>query len=61
MGILFKIIIILGLIFLITGMFTKSKAERVARRNRTTNMLLIAIVVLLAVSIGINVFSRFYN
>jgi len=59
MGILFKIIVILGLIFLITGMFTKSKAERVARRNRTTNMLLIAIVVLLAMSIGINLFSRF--
>ena len=59
MGILFKIIVILGLIFLITGMFTKSKAERVARRNRTTNILLIVIVVLLAVSIGINLFTRF--
>ncbi|QJB55963.1 hypothetical protein [Pseudodesulfovibrio sp. zrk46] len=59
MGILLKIIIILGLIFLITGMFTKSKAERVERRNKTTNMLLIIIVVLLAVSIGINLYSRF--
>lgn len=58
MGILFKLIIILGLIFLITGMFTKSKAERVERRNRTTNYLLIAIVVLLAVSIGLNLFTR---
>jgi len=61
MGILFKLIVILGLIFLILSFFTKSKAERIERRNRTTNMLLIAIVVLLAVSIGINVFSRYYN
>lgn len=59
MGILFKVIVILGLIFLIAGLFTKSKAERVARRNRTTNILLLAIVVLLAVSIGINLFTRF--
>ncbi len=58
MGILFKVIIILGLIFLIAGLFTKSKAERVARRNRTTNILLIAIVVLLAVSIGMNLFNK---
>lgn len=61
MGILFKLIIILGLVFLILSLFTKSKAERVARRNRTTNMLLIAIVVMLAVSIAINVYSRFVN
>ena len=61
MGILFKLIIILGLVFLIAGMFTKSKAERVARRNRTTNMLLIAIVVLLALSIGINLYGRFLS
>jgi len=61
MGILFKLIVILGLIFLILSMFTKSKAERVERRNRTTNMLLLAIVVLLAVSIGINLFSRFWS
>lgn len=61
MGILFKLIVILGLIFLILSFFTKSKAERIERRNRTTNMLLIAIVALLAVSIGINVFSRYYN
>lgn len=59
MGILFKIIVILGLVFLITGMFTKSKKERVERRNKTTNILLLVIVVLLAVSIGINLFGRF--
>ncbi|QGY41970.1 hypothetical protein GM415_03105 [Pseudodesulfovibrio cashew] len=61
MGILTKLIIILGLVFLITGMFTKSKAERVAKRNRTTNMLLVAIVVLLAVSLAINLYTRFYQ
>ena len=59
MGILFKIIIILGLIFLIAGLFTKSKAERVARRNRTTNILLASIVVMLGVTILINLFSRY--
>lgn len=58
MGILFKLIVILGLVFLILSFFTKSKAERVERRNRTTNMLLIAIVVMLAVSIGLNIFNR---
>lgn len=59
MGILLKLIIILGLVFLIAGMFTKSKAERAARRNRTTNILLLCIVVLLAISIGLNLFNRF--
>lgn len=58
MGILFKLIVILGLIFLIASMFTKSKAERVERRNRTTNVLLIAIVVLLGVSIAVNLINR---
>lgn len=58
MGFLFKIIVILGLIFLILSMFSKSKAERVERRNRTTNFLLIAIVLLLAVSIAINLYMR---
>jgi len=58
MGILFKLILILGLVFLIAGMFTKSKAERVERRNRTTNGLLIAIVVMLGISIAVNIFTR---
>jgi len=58
MGILFKLILILGLIFLIAGMFTKSKTERVERRNRTTNMLLVAIVVMLGISIAVNIFTR---
>ncbi len=59
MGILLKLIVILGLVFLIAGMFTKSKTERVARRNKTTNVLLLLIVVLLAVSIGLNLLNRF--
>jgi Ca2+/Na+ antiporter len=50
MGILFKLIIILGLVFLIAGLFTKSKAERVARRNKTTNILLAVLIVMLAVT-----------
>lgn len=58
MGILFKLIVILGLIFLIAGLFTKSKAERVERRNKTTNALLVAIVVMLGVSIAVNLFTR---
>lgn len=61
MGILLKVIIILGLVFLITGMFTKSKAERVARRNRTTNILLAVIVGLLAISIGMNLYGRYMS
>lgn len=58
MGILFKLIVILGLLFLIAGMFTKSKEKRIERRNRTTNFLLIAIVVMLAVSIAVNLLTR---
>ena len=58
MGILFKLIVILGLVFLIAGMFTKSKTQRIERRNRTTNFLLIAIVVMLAVSIAVNLLTR---
>ena len=49
---------ILGLLFLIAGMFTKSKAKRIERRNRTTNFLLIAIVVMLAASIAVNLLTR---
>ncbi len=58
MGILFKLIILLGLVFLIAGMFTKSKAQRIERRNRTTNVLLIAIVVMLGASIAVNLLTR---
>ncbi|MFH1913466.1 MAG: hypothetical protein ABIK45_04245 [Pseudomonadota bacterium] len=50
MGMLFKIIVILGLIFLIAGLFTKGKAQRAARRNRTTNILLVVLIAMLAVS-----------
>ncbi len=58
MGILVKIIIILGIIFLIAGMFTRSKEERVERRNRTTNILLVVLIVLLAVSIAMGFLNR---
>lgn len=50
MGMLFKIIVILGLIFLIAGLFTKGKAERAQRRNRTTNILLVVLIAMLAIS-----------
>ncbi len=59
MGILFKIIVILGLIFLISNIFTKSRAERVKRRTRMTNTLLLVLVLLLAVFIVMNLYSRF--
>ncbi len=58
MGILIKLIIILGLVFLIAGMFTKSKKQRVERRNRTTNILLIVIIVMLAISIVTGFINR---
>jgi len=58
MGILFKLIIILGMIFLIAGMFTKSKAERIERRNRTTNILLVILIVMLAVSVAMGFLNR---
>ncbi|MBI9079280.1 MAG: hypothetical protein JEY79_06010 [Pseudodesulfovibrio sp.] len=58
MGILFKLIVILGLVFLIAGMFTKSKAERVERRNRTTNILLVILIVMLALSVAMGFLNR---
>lgn len=58
MGILFKLIVILGLIFLIAGMFTKSKAERIERRNRTTNVLLVILIVMLAMSVAMGFLNR---
>ncbi|ADU64151.1 MAG: hypothetical protein KUA35_15385 [Pseudodesulfovibrio sp.] len=58
MGILFKIIVILGLVFLIAGLFTRGKAERAARRNRTTNVLLGVLITMLALSIVIGLVNR---
>lgn len=58
MSLLVKLIIILGLIFLIVGQFTRSKAERVARRDRTTNILLIIVIVMLGLSILSNFLTR---
>lgn len=58
MGILFKIIVILGLFFLIAGMFTKSKSQRAHNRNRVANILLALIAALVALSIGLNFFDK---
>lgn len=58
MGILFKIIVILGLVFLIAGLFTRGKAERAARRNRTTNVLLGVLIAMLALSIVMGLVNR---
>lgn len=58
MGILFKLIIIFGLIFLIAGMFTKSKAQRKANRDKWTNVLLIIVIVMLGLSILSNFVGR---
>ncbi|WP_319582382.1 hypothetical protein [uncultured Pseudodesulfovibrio sp.] len=58
MGTLLKLIIILGLIFLIVGQFTRSKAERVQRRDKVTNILLIVVIVMLGVSILTNILTH---
>ncbi|EGB15138.1 hypothetical protein DND132_1932 [Pseudodesulfovibrio mercurii] len=54
MSLLLKLIIILGLIFLIVSQFTRSKQQRVARRDRLTNILLIVVIVMLGLSILTN-------
>jgi len=58
MGILLKIIIILGLICIIGSMFTKSKAERVARRDRVTNILLVILIVMLGIFTAVGLMTR---
>ena len=58
MGILFKLIIVLGLVFLIASQFTRSKAERVKRRDKLTNILLIILIVMLGLSILSNFLTR---
>lgn len=58
MSFLFKIIVILGLIFLITSQFTRSKQQRAARRDKWTNILLIVLIVMLGLSILSNVLTR---
>lgn len=57
MGTLVKLIVILGLVFLIVGQFTRSKAERVQRRDKWTNVLLIIVIVML----GLSILSNFLN
>ncbi len=58
MGTLVKLIIILGLIFLILSQFTRSKKERVQRRDKMTNILLIVVIVMLGLSILTNILTR---
>ncbi len=58
MGTLVKLIVILGLVFLILSQFTRSKAERVQRRDKWTNVLLIIVIVMLGLSILSNFLTR---
>ena len=58
MSFLFKIIVILGLIFLIVGQFTRSKQQRVERRDKWTNVLLIIVISMLGLSILSNFLTR---
>jgi len=58
MSFLFKIIVILGLIFLILGQFTRSKQQRAARRDKWTNVLLVIVIAMLGLSILSNFLSR---
>lgn len=58
MSFLVKIIIILGLIFLIAGQFTRSKQQRVERRDKWTNVLLVIVIVMLGLSILSNFLTR---
>lgn len=58
MSFLFKIIVILGLIFLILGQFTRSRQQRAARRDKWTNVLLVIVIAMLGLSILSNFLSR---
>ena len=58
MSLLFKLIVILGLVFLIVSQFTRSKQQRAARRDRLTNVLLIIVIVMLGLSILSNFLTR---
>lgn len=50
-GILTKFIIILVLIQFITGQITSSKSKRAANRQKTTNILLVILIITVAMSI----------
>ncbi|WP_203529594.1 hypothetical protein [Pseudodesulfovibrio sp. JC047] len=58
MGLFMKLIIVLGLIFLILSQFTKSKSERAYRRDKWTNILLILVILMLGLSILSNFLTR---
>lgn len=58
MGTLLKLIIVLGLVFLILSQFTKSKAQRRANRDKWTNVLLVIVIIMLGLSILSNFLTR---
>lgn len=51
MGLLTKVIVILVLVLFITGQFTRSKAKRMERRAKLTNLLLAVLIFMVAVSL----------
>ncbi|MCJ2165718.1 hypothetical protein [Pseudodesulfovibrio sp. S3] len=55
---LVKLILILGLVFLIVGQFTRSKVQRAQRRDKLTNILLVIVIVMLGLSILSNFVTR---
>lgn len=58
MGTLLKLIVILGLVFLIVSQFTRSKTERVKRRDKWTNILLVIVIAMLGLAILSNFLTR---
>lgn len=58
MSFFFKTVVILGLILLISSQFTRSKAQRAARRDKWTNILLIIVILMLGVSILTTLITR---
>ncbi|WP_164879899.1 hypothetical protein [Pseudodesulfovibrio sp. S3-i] len=58
MSMLVKLILILGLVFLIVGQFTRSKVQRAQRRDKLTNILLVIVIVMLGLSILSNFVTR---
>ncbi|BCS88695.1 hypothetical protein [Pseudodesulfovibrio sediminis] len=58
MGLFIKLIILLGLIFLIVSQFTRSKTQRVQRRDKLTNILLVLVIAMLGLAILSNFLTR---
>lgn len=51
MGLLTKVLIILAAILFLTGQFTRSKEKRIRQRQKITNLLLGAIVVIMLLTL----------